>query len=218
MGARVANITDVYNLALGHVGSMASVASPTEASVEAKACSRFYPMALDQALTDGHWSFATRREDAAPMPLPEAIRNWRFAYQHPGNALKVLGILTPGQQDERTQDFVIEATPAGAQILLTNTEFATVRYVERVADTSRFPPAFVNALAYLLAQFLCGPLRKDPAAAQALQQQYLMALSIAKGVDATGQAGEHNIRQRFTPPWIEARRGGINSQGCRNGS
>lgn len=203
----MASIVDIYNLALTHIGAAASVASPTEASVEAKYCSRFYPQVIDQVLVEGAWSFATRRIVAAPVDMPAAVDGWRFAYQHPTDALQILSVLAPGQQDERTRPFVIEADAAGAMVILTNVEQATLRYIERVQDPSRYPTGFVAAAALLLASHLAGLIRKDPAAASALQQQYLMAASIAKGSDARGQAGDQDERRRFVPPWIAARRG-----------
>lgn len=203
----MSTIVDIFNLALTHIGSAGEVASPTEQSVEAKFCSRFYSQVIDQVLTDGHWSFATRRIAAAQVALPAAVDGWRFAYQKPAAALKILAVLRPGQADEKTASFILEATAAGNDVLLTNVEQATLRYVERVTDVSRYPAPFVAAASLLLASHLAGVIRKDPAAAGALQQQYLVAVSIAKGVDATGQAGDQDARRKFVPPWIAARRG-----------
>jgi hypothetical protein len=54
------NEVDIYNLALAHVGTRSTVASPTEDSQEARACRRFYTQARDETLTAAWWTFARR--------------------------------------------------------------------------------------------------------------------------------------------------------------
>jgi hypothetical protein len=56
----MASETDIYNLALAHVGTRSTIALPTEDSNEARACRRFYAQARDETLTAAWWTFARR--------------------------------------------------------------------------------------------------------------------------------------------------------------
>jgi hypothetical protein len=64
----MATEVDICNLALGHLGDNATVASltPPEGSAQAEHAARFYPISRDTLLESHAWNFATRR---ATMPL-----------------------------------------------------------------------------------------------------------------------------------------------------
>ena len=92
---------DICNLALAHVGDQSRVASiePPEASVQAKACALFYPIARDTALGNGHaWSFATRRISPASVDSITSAPPWQYAYAVPADCLAPLAILDPLDQ------------------------------------------------------------------------------------------------------------------------
>lgn len=181
---------DICNLALGHLGDDATVASldPPEGSAQAEHCARFYPMARDLLLDAHRWSFATRRASLALLsatpPSP-----WRYAYVQPADALNLISVLAPDALDDNSvglpayggypcapsdsqgaytpQSFVTETDDTGAAVIYTNQQNAVLRYTRRITDPTLFPPTFVQGLALMLASMLAGPVLKGETGAQA---------------------------------------------------
>ena len=154
----MASEVDICNLALARLGDNATVASidPPEGSAQAEHCARFYAIARDSLLEMHAWKFATRRVQLAKLTVPSW--DWSFAYAEPTGALKLLGVLSAtASNDDETQPYEAESDANGAAIILTNQEDASLRFVARVTDTTKFSPLFVDALAWLLASYLAGP-------------------------------------------------------------
>jgi len=59
--------------------------------------------------------------------------------------------------------FVVEMAQGGTKILYTNVDGATLKYIKRVADTSKWNTSFIFALSWLLAHLIAGPITKKPA-------------------------------------------------------
>lgn len=195
----------ICNLALARLGDSATVASldPPEGSAQAEHCARFYPVARDSLLEMHAWRFATRRERLAKLATD--TWNWAYAYAEPNGALKLLAVLPESaSSDAETQGYESESDTNGAAIILTNQEGATLRYVACVTDTTVFSPLFVDALAWLLASYLAGPVIKGDAGAtmaRACMQSFLIALSNAK----TSDANQRSVQPKHTPSWIAGR-------------
>ena len=85
----------ICNLALGHLGDTATVASikPPDASVQAQLCARFYPMARNALLEMASWGFATRRVKLAEVALPAEVGTWLHAYAAPNAMVNALAVL-----------------------------------------------------------------------------------------------------------------------------
>ncbi len=201
----MASEVDLCNLALARLGDPATVSSinPPEGSAQAEHCARFYPIARDAVLEAHPWRFASRRVALAPLDVESW--GWSFAYGLPNDALVSLAVLAPGTtNDAETQDFDIESTASGARVLYTNQDDATLRYVARVTDTTRFSPGFNEALSWLLASYLAGPMIKGDDGAQmakAAYQQYAFVVSQAKVTDAN----QRQVKPDHTPAWISGR-------------
>ena len=91
------------------------------------------------------------------------------------------------------------------QIILTNCADASLKYTARVTDTTRFPPLFVEALSWLLAAHMAGPLIKGQQGrevAKGCLQMFSVMLAQAK----TSDANQRQVRPEHTPSFIEARR------------
>lgn len=201
----MASEVDICNLALARLGDNATVASidPPEGSAQAEHCARFYAVARDSLLEMHAWKFATRRVLLAKLTVESW--DWAFAYAEPTGALKLLGVLsaTASNEDE-TQPYEAESAANGAAIILTNQEDASLRFVARVTDTTKFSPLFVDALAWLLASYLAGPVLKGDAGAamaKACLQSFMLAFSNAKVSDAN----QRKVRPEHTPAWIAGR-------------
>ena len=201
----MASEVDICNLALARLGDNATVASidPPEGSAQAEHCARFYPVARDALLEMHDWKFATRRASLAQ--LDTETWNWAFAYAKPSNALKLLAVLpASASSDDDTQEYEAETDSNGAPIILTDQEDASLRYIAHVMDTTVFSPLFVDALSWLLASHLAGPVLKGDAGAAMAKtclQSFLLALSNAKVSDAN----QRKVRPEHKPDWIAGR-------------
>lgn len=201
----MASEVDICNLALSRLGDNATVASidPPEGSAQAEHCALFYPLARDSLLEMHPWKFATRRVLLARLAVP--TWDWQYAYAWPADALRVLAVLPQtASSDDETQAFVVEAAPDGSPMILSNQEAASLRYIGRTTDTTRFPPLVSDCLAWLLASYLAGPVIKGDAGAgmaKTCLQSFLFAFSQAKVSDANQQ----KTRPKHVPQWISAR-------------
>ena len=90
----MASEVDICNLALGHLGDNATVASlePPEGSAQAEHCARFYPIARD-ALQEMHpWNFCTKR---IALALIDGVSysQWKYVYAEPSGVIQTAACL-----------------------------------------------------------------------------------------------------------------------------
>lgn len=201
----MASEVDICNLALARLGDNATVASidPPEGSAQAEHCAQFFAVARDSLLEMHPWKFATRRVLLAKLTVPSW--DWSHAYAEPTEALKLLAVLpASASSDADTQEYEAETDASGTAIILTNQDDASLRFIARVTDTTKFSPLFVDALAWLLASYLAGPVLKGDAGAamaKACLQSFMLAFSNAK----TSDANQRKVRPEHTPDWIAGR-------------
>lgn len=185
----MASKVSICNLALSHLGDEATVSSidPPEGSAQAEHCAFWYPIARDVLLESHDWRFSTARK---ALTLLSGLEQgaWTYAYAAPANCLSVRAILAPAAGITETEQFDIEINPAtGAQVIFTDMEDAIARYTLRVDDPNRYSGLAVDALAWLLASYLAGPVLKGDAgqaAAKAAYGVYLQRHQAAAVADA----------------------------------
>ena len=216
----MASEVDICNLALGHLGDNATVASidPPEGSAQAEHCQRFYPIARDSLLELHNWNFATRRAQLAQVtcPWPE----WQYAYAQPANTINVLAIMPPQANNDYSesaysgtgfgttswdhrpmaagmyvpQPFSCETDADGNDVIYTNQENAVLRYTVRVEDPSQFSPLFVQCLSWHLASMLAGPVVKgDVGAAEAKRCAAMMSAWLGKAMESDSNQRKANV-------------------------
>ena len=217
----MASELDICNMALGHLGDSATVASidPPEGSAQAEHCARFYPMVRDALLEMHDWSFASRRKRLAQLDNP--ISQWAYCYAAPTDMVNPIAVLDSNAQSDLAsslpsdapsdpwgyaqiqvpgaqvpQPYVVEALEDGTEVVYTNQAGALLRYTARVTDPTRFSPLFVQTLAAALTSALAGPLLKgDAGIAAALRWQ-----AVAFGQDGRsglfGKAASSDAGQR----------------------
>jgi hypothetical protein len=201
----MASEVDICNLALSHLGDDATVAAldPPEGSVQADHCARFYPMARDALLEMHEWNFATKR--VALADLGSDWDQWGYAYAKPNNMLKALAVLPAGAgADTETQPYAIEVNADDADVIYTNQEGAVLRFISRVTDPTKFSPLFVEALTWLLASKLAGPVLKGEtgaAAAKAAFQMFGTQFRLA----ITSDANQQRKQPEAQAAWIAGR-------------
>lgn len=197
----MASEVDIANLALAHLGDSATVASmdPPEGSAQAEHCARFYPIARDSLLEMHSWNFTTRR---ATLPLLVCdCTDWQFAYAAPADAIN---LLTVTGADNAPQEFVAEVLDIGASVIYTNVENATLRYNERITDTTKFSPLFTDALAWLLASHMAGPILKGDVG-MAAARQCLGAFNAVYSKAIVSDANQQHRQPAQSVGWIAGR-------------
>jgi hypothetical protein len=177
----MASDVDICNLALSRIGDSATLVSisPPEGSAQADHCARFYPMARNSLLERHSWGFATRRAQLALL-ANSPTSAWRYAYASPAGVANYLAVQASDAGDDYTesvydnryntypikmgaisqQPYVVESDDSGNAIILTNIENAVLRYTVLATDTTQYSALFTDALAWLLASYLAGPVLK----------------------------------------------------------
>lgn len=222
----MASEIDICNLALGHLGDNATVASlePPEGSAQAEHCARFYPIARDAMLELHDWNFATKRALLAQVPF--GFSQWKYAYLQPADCLRVVAVLDPAAASDHSvaipapfsqsgvgssgigqyqpQEFVCETDDEGREVILTNQPNALVRYVAFVSDTTKFSPLYVTTLTWHLAALLAGPVIKGDAGRAESKRCEAMAaswLEKAKHKDS----GQRHVQTHQAVSWMAGR-------------
>lgn len=198
-------------MALSLIGDEATVSSidPPEGSAQASHCRVFYPMARD-AMLEGHdWNFATTR--AALAPLANTRKDWLYCYAWPARAMRARsvtppdatytldGLLTP-------VDYAVETlADTGAKVIYTNQVEAQLLYTVQVSDPTRFSPLFVEALGYLLASKLAGPVLKGQAGREAAAAALRMFNDVAWPRAVAADANQRHAPLVHTVGWMAGR-------------
>ena len=222
----MASEVDICNLALGHLGDTATVASinPPEGSAQSEHCARFYPIARDALLEMHPWGFATKRVNLAA--LNSTWPEWQYAYALPGDVVNLLAVMPPNASDDysvpmqslynvngapipmagqyQPQPYNTEVLDDGTSVIYTNQEDAMLRYTALVKDPTKFSPLFVETLGYLLASKLAGPIIKGDAGAAEAKRCYQMFQGHL--VEATqSDAVQRQVRPQQVVPWMAGR-------------
>lgn len=211
---------DICNLALSHLGDEAGVVAikPPDGTIQAAHCGRFYPIARDLLLEMHPWPFAVKRKEVAEVENPSPD-DWAYAYALPAQCLRPLTCLVPGQTAALDNEggghaYLVEAAEDGSSVIYTNVPAATIRYIARVTDTTRYSPAFVVALARLLAAHLAGPIVKaGPGVEVAAAQMKLFGVEYAQAAALSANVGKNKAYETRTPGWLAARGGFVPAEG-----
>lgn len=221
----MASDVDICNLALAHLGDVATVASIDPPSGEAQAahCARFYPIARDSLLEMHPWNFATTRV-ALAYAASNPTSTWEYAYAGPADAVNYISILDPAAADDYSvgipmsnsglyaapvvglgvytpQPFDVEKDANGNPIILTNQKDAVLRYTQYVSDPTRFSPLFVLCLSHYLASFLAGPLLKGEVGRAEAKEQLRLAMTYQEGAESS-DSNQRRIRPAQGASWM----------------
>lgn len=225
----MASEVDICNLALSHLGDVATVASinPPSGDAQSAHCARFYPIARDAVLEMHTWGFATTRSTLALNQSNPASNSWAYCYATPSDVVNYVAILDPAATDDYSvgiqmagvgpysapivgagvytpQPFVVESDANGNDVILTNQQGAVLRYTRAVTDTTKFTPLFILSLSHLLASMLAGPLLKGEVGQKVAAEQ--LKLHMAYQVQAEGSdANQRRERPAHGPQWMTLR-------------
>lgn len=206
---------DICNLALAHLGDEAGVAAivPPDGTVQAAHCGRFYPMVRDLLIEAHPWTFAIKRAVVSEVTNPSPD-DWAYAYTLPSGCLRPLSFLLPGHPEQMlgtdsdmgSHPYIVEAAEDGTAVLYSNVPAATLRYLARVTDTTKFSPGFVASLARLLAAYLAGPIVKGKeGVAVAKAQMQIFTAEFAQAAARNANVGKRSSYMTRSPAWIAGR-------------
>lgn len=207
----MASEVDIGNIALSHLGQAANVSSfdPPEGSVYAENLAQFYPIVRDIVLQTFPWGEATRRNYLALLNTPDDESNpyARYVYAMPSDCLQPIALLVRGAADDCPEDFDIEADDDGNKIIICDVPRAIFKYTRVVKDTTKFSPLLIDAMGWLLASYMAGPVIKGDtgmAVGRQCLQVYQTQIANAQVAAMKGRRvdtgyGEHS------PSWIAAR-------------
>lgn len=199
----MSSVIDICNLALSRLGDEATVASidPPEGSAQAEQCARFYSIARDTLLEMHDWRFATKRVLLALSAASDTFE-WAYAYVLPSNYIRALKVLPEtGSAQDDTEDFDQMVDADDAQVILTNCAEASLMYTLRVTDTTKFSPLFVDALGWLLASYVAGPLIKGDAG-KAESKACLGHFGAVYARATASDANQRKVTPTHTPVWM----------------
>lgn len=207
----MASAVDLCNIALSHLGARAQVSSisPPDGSVEAGYCARFYPIARQEVIEAGNFSFVKKRVALAEVTNESTI--WSYAYALPADCLKPLRVLqlqyisASIYWDDLTDWSHVDAlfTERGSssfelegQVLYTNEPEAVLLYKRDLTDTTRFTPLMSSTVGMVLAGYLAGPIIKGldgaKVGAQWREQGYrMLAKAAAADANASSEGSDH---------------------------
>jgi len=222
----VTSAVDICNLALGHLGDVANVSSisPPDGSAQAAHCARFYPIARDTLLEQHPWNFAMRR--SALATVSGTIPEWDYVYAAPADLLTIVAIQGNENEDDYStryaptdtaittpviaagqyvpRRYTVELDDFGNKVIRTDQDFAVIRYVAKVTDTTKFSPTFVMALSWHLAGMLAGPIIKgDQGAAEAKRCAQMMAFYL--GEARRSDSIQSNTKPEHIVTWMANR-------------
>lgn len=154
---------DVFNMALGHIGSSSTVADELERSPERVICSRYWDTCRDALFSykDMRWGFAEARVVLADLGDPPL--GWGYRYRYPNDCINAIGIVGSTGRTEPVElrpKFQIQYEADG-RVILADTEAAELIYTKRIEEVERWPSSFVEAMAYRLASMVVMPLKND---------------------------------------------------------
>jgi len=201
----MASPVDICNLALSHLGNKAQVSSiaPSDKSTEANLCVIFYPQARDLILEEYDWNFAIRTVALADLGSPPS--GWAYRYDYPNLCLRPISIKTTN--DDIAQDYMVQGDDTQGRVVLTNTPDAEMVFVQKITDTGLFTPTLVEAISWLLASYLAGPLTKSSELSQNALAVYALKVKQAQAMDAMAEklGGPRVKNDKYIPSGIAAR-------------
>jgi len=190
----------ICNMALSHVGVSRFIDDIDEGSNEANICKLFWESCRDQCLQDFPWGFAMKYAEL--QLLTDTIQGWAYCYGYPSDCLQARMVIptitsTDIVNPKYYKDFlkpvpfkIVSNSDGNKLMIAVNIETPTLVYTVRITSYALWSPAFVNALAYLLATKICSPLSASPEYATLAGQEYQAALLHA-GALSMNEGKEH---------------------------
>ena len=198
----MASEASICNRALLRIGVSATIDYLDSPTNEARACKVLYADTRDAILQSLPWPFASQR--AALAELPGGGRaGFARAFALPADCLHAQEVWCGTRNPTRAQriPFALEADASG-QVLLCDLDAPELLYTARVTNPGRFPPLFVDALAWNLAADLAIGLGLEESIAIRARGQYELVWSRAAAQAlAQRQADPEPVSEFLSARW-----------------
>jgi hypothetical protein len=189
----LASQTDLYNRALSKLGA-GRIVSPTDQSVNARACNACYDILRQAELSKNPWNFAIVRQALSANAVQPPFGIY-VAYQLPTGWLR---LLPPDiDQNFNDRDWIIE----GQNLLTAQVAPVNVRCIVDIQVVSQFHTLFVESLSSLMAFEMCEQLTQSNTKKQDCRNDYRFATNEARKVNAIQKVPEVPTEDS----WITAR-------------
>jgi len=189
---------EICNQALGWLGGDLII-SLDDDTVEAKLCKANYESLRDAVLEEREWTFAVSRIQLNKL-TSEPIYGFSGEFQIPTNVIRILQVSKgavglsavtrggTGMGNESRTDWVREG-----QLVLSDEAALFARVLIKITDTTKFSPAFDQALAARVAMDLAIPLTNSARMQQDMARMYGEKIRIAASSDGM-QGRSFNVR------------------------
>ena len=185
----------ICNYALNEIGHSSVITDLEEQSTAATRCNLVYDRIRTSLLQSHPWSFVVKTKQLAQSGLTPP-NYWEYAYQMPGDGLKILSLYDTVWDRESTRriDYEINVqTSAGQdyQIIYTDLKDAYARYIIDSENPQVWPQYFVDALYMRIAASICLPMTGDQSMTRDLAARASAMEDLARrqdneyGVDST---------------------------------
>jgi hypothetical protein len=179
---------DICNRGLILIGAD-TISSFTDTNVEATVANAMYEDTVRNALTSHRWRFATQQV-ALTANATAPVSRWDTAYDLPFDALVVNAVTV--------NDYPIEYDIYGKQIYCnaTSTDTVVLDYTERAIEVD-WPPYFVMAMAYAMAQVFALSIARDEGMASIMENRSEVLFMKARHKDSQQQTTKKLFTSRF---------------------
>lgn len=195
----MASKVEICNLALSSLGKE-NINAMTEQSAEARACNQFYNHARDTLLQAYPWGFAGRTRSLAEI-ANDKPGQWGHAYERPTDCLKVRWVRPEYGSAPHcrlsTQEEISFPHELEGDKIYCDLSPAFLRYTFKLDDPTKYPPLFVDALAFHLAVRLAIPLTRDPKMRADAYQLAIATTGTAQMWDANEEQHSSDIDSEF---------------------
>ncbi len=199
---------EICNMALGWLGGNLII-SLDDPSIEAKLCKAVYVPLRDAVLEEREWTFAVKRLQPAALVTPP-VYGFDKAFQIPPEVIRILQVSRAGEVSDGAvvEGSFLSATRGGTgtgretridwdregdQILCNNAAEIFIRALIRIDDTTKFSPAFDQALAARMAMDLAIPVASSEKLQKDMAVMYSDKIRMAAATDGM-QGRSYNVR------------------------
>ncbi len=192
------NETALCNMSLAKLGANVTLKNvETDTSQEARECRLHYEQTRDALLRSYWWRFASARAELVETTTPDF--EWSNAFTLPADFLAMRSIFENRFSNENFRSYALEGN-----ILLTNEDEMSIRYVKKVTAVSEFDSLFVEVLVLQLALKLTSIAGATPKIRGSLKDDLKLLMPSVRALD--GQ--ETNTDGRVeSGTWNDARFG-----------
>ncbi len=188
----------IANMALTHLGAK-RITAVDNTTKQGRLIVANWDLLVDICLEARPWIFAQNRGAVAAFATAET--GYDYAYNIPADCIgSAVNDILNDDGLILTDEYVIEQ----GKILTNSDDIAYVRYTQRINNVGKWPPLFVNAFAYKMAETIALAVSDNTRRKEDMAKLYERALR---------QAGTANARRKnkpnqydYTDTWINARK------------